>query len=108
MPAHDYTTASFAEDAARNPHQYGTGTGATRGLVGPAPTPVTYALTDADGAPVRLPVVVDFDGYALLLDRVDGPDHLSGPHERPTWRDRGIRRSVAASRFGYRTVVVPA
>ena len=40
MSAHDYTITTLAEDAARNPHQYGTGTGSTRGLVGPAPAPV--------------------------------------------------------------------
>lgn len=104
MSAHDYTITTLAEDAARNPHQYGTGTGSTRGLAGPAPAPVAYRLVDADGASVRLPVVVDFNGCALLLDRVTGDDTLSGPHERPTWRERGIRRSVGASRFGYRVV----
>jgi hypothetical protein len=95
---------SFADYAARTPHSYGTGTGSTRGLTSPAPAPVTYRLTDADGELVKLPVVVEFNGYALLLDRVDGPDHMSGPHEREALAERGVRRGVAASRFGYRTV----
>jgi len=97
-------STSFADYAARTPHSYGTGTGSTRGLAGPAPAPVAYALTDADGVPVRLPVVVEYKGRGLLLDMVDGPDHMSGPHEIEALAERGVRRGVAASRFGYRTV----
>jgi hypothetical protein len=97
---------SFADYAARTPHSYGAGTGSTRGLAGPAPAPVAYALTDADGVPVRLPVVVEYKGRELVVDRVDGDDMISGPHEHA--HGCGWRRGLSASRYGLRTVVVPA
>jgi hypothetical protein len=97
---------SFSDYAARTPHSYGTGTGSTRGLAGPAPAPVAYALTDTAGRPVDLPTTVQFKGRELVIDSVDGDDMISGPHEHA--HGCGWRRGLSASRYGLRTVVVPA
>lgn len=92
---------SFSDYAARTPHSYGAG-GSTRGLAGPAPAPVLYRLVDTAGRPVDLPTTVLFKGRELVIDRVDGDDMISGPHEHA--HGCGWRRGLAASRFGYRTV----
>lgn len=63
-------------------------------------SPCRFELVDADGVPVPLPVVVEYNGAAVLVDRVEAL-HVSAPV-------KSGRLYFNPRRYGWRIIVVPA
>lgn len=100
----------FTDDAARNPHQYAPNYYRDRIGHRDAFSNQTaadnrewryYLVDERWGHRVSLPVVVNYYGTPLTIDRVDR-DGASGPHEDPELRAVGARRTVIAEFYGYR------